>query len=483
MTPLPLVLSFRPELWLAELTGEHVVLEGPRTRIPFDDPSAGLLAVLRTLAAGGATEEALSDVVADLEGASGLAPLYYYLQRLAARRLLRYSLNLSQGKGDGAPPLATLTPMGEGLEPGGFHVIPATRVQLSRFAYCRRDGDELVLESPLAPARVTLHGSAGAAAFALLARPVTPADLSRAVPELNIETACAFVGLLRQAAIVAETDAQGMLSEDDNEALRQWDFHDLLFHSRSRQGRHDYPFGGTFRFLGALPPRPAIKPAMHGDGIALPKPELERLVSEDMPLTRALENRRSVRDYGEQPITLAQLGEFLYRVASVREVIDADPERGAYYQVSRRPYPSGGATYDLELYLTIASCEGLDAGFYHYDPLEHQLERLSASTPETEALLSDARRSAALAANPPVLITFASRFQRLSWKYQSMAYSIVLKNAGVLYQTMYLVATAMGLAPCGLGGGNSDLFAKAAGTDYYAETSVGEFMLGSLPRA
>jgi hypothetical protein len=46
---------------------------------------------------------------------------------------------------------------------------------------------------------------------------------------------------------------------------------------------------------------------------------------------------------------------------------------------------------------------------------------------------------------------------------------------------MYLVATALGLAPCALGGGNSDAFAAAAGTDYYAESTVGEFVLGSRP--
>jgi len=43
---------------------------------------------------------------------------------------------------------------------------------------------------------------------------------------------------------------------------------------------------------------------------------------------------------------------------------------------------------------------------------------------------------------------------------------------------MYLVATAMDLAPCALGGGDSDLFTKVAGTDYLQESSVGEFMLG-----
>jgi SagB-type dehydrogenase family enzyme len=67
------------------------------------------------------------------------------------------------------------------------------------------------------------------------------------------------------------------------------------------------------------------------------------------------------------------------------------------------------------------------------------------------------------------------------WKYQSMAYALTLKHVGVLYQVMYCVATAMGLAACALGGGDSDAFAEATGLDYLAETSVGEFILGSRP--
>ncbi len=59
--------------------------------------------------------------------------------------------------------------------------------------------------------------------------------------------------------------------------------------------------------------------------------------------------------------------------------------------------------------------------------------------------------------------------------------ALVLKHVGVVFQTMYLAATAMGLAPCAVGLGDSDLFAQAADTDYYAETSVGEFLHGSAP--
>jgi hypothetical protein len=38
------------------------------------------------------------------------------------------------------------------------------------------------------------------------------------------------------------------------------------------------------------------------------------------------------------------------------------------------------------------------------------------------------------------------------------------------------------MAPCAVGGGDADLFDRAAGTDYYLETSAGEFLLGSQRR-
>jgi SagB-type dehydrogenase family enzyme len=81
--------------------------------------------------------------------------------------------------------------------------------------------------------------------------------------------------------------------------------------------------------------------------------------------------------------------------------------------------------------------------------------------------------------NVQVLLILAARFARVAWKYESIAYALTLKHVGVVYQTMYLAATAMGLAPCAIGGGDANLFARAAGTDYCAETSVGEFLLGS----
>jgi SagB-type dehydrogenase family enzyme len=145
-----------------------------------------------------------------------------------------------------------------------------------------------------------------------------------------------------------------------------------------------------------------------------------------------------------------------------------------------RPYPAGGGLYELELYAAVNSCANLDSGLYHYDPARHRLTRLCGRTAEVGGLLRDAAESTAISEDTlQVLLILAARFPRLAWKYESIAYALTLKHVGVVFQTMYLAATAMGLAPCAIGGGDADLFVRAAGTDYRAETSVGEFLLGS----
>ncbi len=198
-----------------------------------------------------------------------------------------------------------------------------------------------------------------------------------------------------------------------------------------------------------------------------------------------MERRRSLRAYDDRPITAGQLGEFLYRVGRVRERRDvglATPAGPVRMEFVSRPYPSGGALYELEFYAAVNACAGLAAGLYHYDAVRHRLGRLSGRTDAVAHLLADAAASADVPAGRlQVVIVLSARFQRLAWKYASIAYALILKHVGVVYQTMYLTATAMGLAPCALGGGDADLFARAAGTDYYAETSVGEFLLGAAP--
>ncbi len=79
---------------------------------------------------------------------------------------------------------------------------------------------------------------------------------------------------------------------------------------------------------------------------------------------------------------------------------------------------------------------------------------------------------------PQILITIAARFDRISWKYSSIAYSLILKDVGVLIQTLYLMATDMGLGGCAIGSNNIDLFARMTGIEFHVEGPVGQFALG-----
>jgi len=352
------------------------------------------------------------------------------------------------------------------------------RLRLSRFALLRTDEQGALLESPLTARRIRPLTADARALVTALDVPSTPAQIAGRLGLPPEETRRLLAHLVGAGLVHVENDGR---FPDTDAVLRQWEFHDLLFHARSRIGRHDYPFGGTFPFKDEISPLPAVRPAHSGRVVELPRPDVETILEHDPQLTTVLEGRRSIRAHGEKPITLAQLGEFLYRTARVRAHTEPLPDRGMPYAATTRPYPTGGAGYDLELYLSVHRCDGLSPGIYHYDPAKHTVTLVNEDTSDRQAMLDVARLSAGRAPAPDILITLTSRFQRLGWKYRSLPYAATLKNVGVLYQTMYLVATAMNLSACALGGGDADLAARAFHVDYLEESSVGEFLLGGSP--
>jgi oxazoline/thiazoline dehydrogenase len=295
---------------------------------------------------------------------------------------------------------------------------------------------------------------------------VLPKDHSSA------ETAAGFVALLIATGLLVPADAVQAIAAPGE---MFWEFHDLLFHSRSRLGRSRGEIGGTYAWAGKVAPEPALKRPLDGiTTIPLPRPDLSWLKVNDIPLTTAIERRRSIRTQGAIPVSRDELAHFLYRTARVRAVCAIDG-----VEFTSRPYASGGASYELELYLCIDRCLDVERGFYYYDPHAHQLLLKRRADHDLEFALHEAWQASAATSPPQVLIIGASRFQRVSWKYQGMAYATQLKNWGVLCTNMYLVAESMNLAACALGLGNPTRFARLSGCDFYSEGSIGEFMLGT----
>jgi oxazoline/thiazoline dehydrogenase len=80
-------------------------------------------------------------------------------------------------------------------------------------------------------------------------------------------------------------------------------------------------------------------------------------------------------------------------------------------------------------------------------------------------------------ARPHVLIVVAARFLRIASKYRRLAHSLVLKNVGVLMQTMYLSATAMDL-PAAQWGPETPSCSRRRPAYRSRRDCVGQFCLG-----
>jgi len=392
---------------------------------------------------------------------------------------------------DASSPLLSVVP----VSPRGLFELPdpttlteSRSIRLSRFAFVRERGDEMLLESPLAHHHVVLHRPLVSWVVGSLGRPTTCAEVARGanVAEPLVAEVIAYLAGAGMVLLGPERDELGEyngvvevpeFAEDVDPALLMWSPHDLMFHSRSRLGRHDNAAGAAYTHIATMPPLPVVKPLPPGRRFPLHHPDLTCAEGHEMSQTDAVEHRHSVREFATEGPTAWQLSELLFRTARIRSQQEVRGAGDVRYTVSTRPYPSAGSLYELDLYLTIDRCADLPRGIYHYDPAEHALTLINQGENEIEELLAGATVLIG-SSRPPVLITMTARIGRLSWVYDSIAYATTLKHVGVLQQTLYLVATMLGLAPCALAMGDSELATTAFGLDWPAEVSVGEFVVG-----
>jgi oxazoline/thiazoline dehydrogenase len=472
-----IAIAFDRSVSILQDKAEQIMLADPQHKLTFKSVEPGLKKALFALANNGETLEKMSDWIQQDRGEFVVLKFYQYLQKFASFGWLCHVVATIEGRIAIARPMTTDARFMPTLVSADSprETLRDRQYVLSRFAYIHQVKGQTILESPLSKMTVQLSNWQSIAIVGLLANSCTASTIATQIQEIHLDTIEQLICLLLSTQMLCEVAEDGTIAEQTDVILAQWEFHDLLFHARSRSGRHANPVGGTYRFSGQIEQLPALSPYRSEQTIALSKPDLANLVTTDLPFAQVLENRRSIREHGEVPITIQQLGEFLYRCARIKNQIQTE-----YGELLTRPYPSGGAMYELELYLAVDRCQDLRSGLYYYQPQVHELCSLCGATEPVQTLLKDAGMSMG-ADTPQLLIIITARFQRLAWKYESIAYALMLKHVGVLSQTMYLVATAMNLAPCAIGSGDSDLFTQAVGGNYYAQTSVGEFALGSLP--
>ena len=161
--------------------------------------------------------------------------------------------------------------------------------------------------------------------------------------------------------------------------------------------------------------------------IKLPSPSYEAKYD----LNRALQERRSVREYRDVPLSLAQVAQLLWAAQGVTSL-------GGF-----RTAPSGGALYPLEIYLVAGNVDGLAVGLYKYDPLHHTLALTAEGDRRSE--LAAASLGQTWMGSAPALVAIAAVYERTASRYGERGSRYIHMEVGHVAQNIALEAVAMGL--------------------------------------
>jgi SagB-type dehydrogenase family enzyme len=169
-------------------------------------------------------------------------------------------------------------------------------------------------------------------------------------------------------------------------------------------------------------------------------PEPDRVGT--MPVESALQQRRSVRTYEREAMTLDEVSQLLWAA------------QGVTREEGYRTAPSAGALYPLEVYVVAGQVEGLDEGVYRYRPEDHTL-RATASGDRREDLARAALDQTWVRAGA-VAIVITAVYERTKRKYGNRGVRYARMEAGHAAQNIYLQATTLTLGTVLVGAFDDD---------------------------
>jgi putative peptide maturation dehydrogenase len=138
----------------------------------------------------------------------------------------------------------------------------------------------------------------------------------------------------------------------------------------------------------------------------------------------------------------------------------------------KRTSPSAGGFHPIEAYPLIMAVDELDPGLYHYNAAEHALELLAPlGVEEARAAANAFVCGQTYFGDAHVVVVLAARFDRAFWKYRNhrKALTALMMDAAHLSQTLYLVATELGLGAFVTAAVNNVDIEERLGIDGYRE--------------
>jgi SagB-type dehydrogenase family enzyme len=171
----------------------------------------------------------------------------------------------------------------------------------------------------------------------------------------------------------------------------------------------------------------------------LPPPDT--LALEPVDLRTIIEQRRTVRNYTDEALSIAELSHLLWCTQGVQDV------RGSYATV--RTVPSAGARHAFETYLLVNAVDDIKHGIYRYLASAHQLTQLPLGENWTRRI-TQACMNQEQVARSAVTFMWVAVAERMCWRYGERGYRYMLLDAGHVCQNLYLAAEVIGCGVCAI---------------------------------
>lgn len=195
-------------------------------------------------------------------------------------------------------------------------------------------------------------------------------------------------------------------------------------------------------------PQPPYEIPLKPDTALIELPNPDSIDIGGYNLRQAIEERRSVRRYSDDALSLEELSYLLWLTQGVKKINEKR-------QVTLRTVPSAGCRHPFETYLSINRVDGLEPGLYRFVATEHKLAALQLNAQFNEKLTNACLHQRHVATSAVTFIWAAVPY-RTVWRYSQRSYRYLYLDAGHVCQNLHLAAESINCGICAIGAFDDD---------------------------
>lgn len=191
--------------------------------------------------------------------------------------------------------------------------------------------------------------------------------------------------------------------------------------------------------------QPPITKYYDSSEVIIDLPEISEEILKNENIYNCIKERRSVRLYSEEKLTLEELSYLLWSTQGINNSKNVP---------SLRTVPCSGATHSFETYLFIMNVHDIKKGIYRYLPIEHKILfmfELENIDEKVDIMTLDQPFVPHFANKAAVIFAWSTIPYRSEWKFDITAHKKILIDVGHVCQNLYLASESIEAGACAIG--------------------------------